>query len=130
MNVCGTLYVVVECESNLPFIESEESMKKFKCVVERTEEYIIEIDENVINEEWMKHFKKYFYDLDTLEEHAEYIAQYRARFESDFIEGYGVPLVNGENPLYSRDESSLEPAINIKIVSEGQDCCVDVEEIK
>lgn len=105
------------------------SMKKFKCVVERTDEYIIEFDENEINQTWMDEFKEYFYNFHSLEEHAEYIAQFRARFGNDFIEGYGVPLVNGKNPSYSQDESSLEKAINIQIISEDQDCYVDVKEI-
>lgn len=104
-------------------------MKKFKCVVERLDEYIIEFDENEINQEWMDDFKKYFYDFDTLEEHAEYIAQFRARFGNDFIEGYGVPLVNGKNPSYSQDKSSLKKAINIKIISEDQNCIVNVDEV-
>lgn len=55
-------------------------MKKFKVRVERVDEYEIEFDENVINKEFMEDFKKYFYNFDTLEEHAEHIAQFRARF--------------------------------------------------
>lgn len=30
-------------------------MKKFKCTVTRTDEYEIEIDENIINEEWVRY---------------------------------------------------------------------------
>lgn len=104
-------------------------MKRFKCTVERTDEYIIEIDENKINREWIEEFKKHFYDFDTLEEHAGYIAQYRARFESNFIEGYGVPLINGKKPpLLSPNE--FESGINVIIISEDYNGNVDVEEIK
>ena len=34
-------------------------MKKFKCIVTRVDEYEIEIDEEKINEEWMKNFRSY-----------------------------------------------------------------------
>ena len=79
----------------------------------------------------MEHFKEYFYDFDNLEEHAEHIAQFRARFPDDyFIEGYGVPLVNGKNPNWNNDESSLEKGINIVIVSEDKDCYVELKEIR
>ena len=108
-------------------------MKKFKCTVERTDEYIIEIDENIINEEWMEHFRKYFYNFHDLEEHAEHIAQFRARFgEHDFIEGYGIPLVNGKKPWSITDDKykDYECGINIIIKSEDEQCEVEVEEIK
>ena len=57
-------------------------MKKFKCTVTRTDEYEIEIDENIINEEWMEHFRSYMYDFDSLSEHAEHLAQFQARLGS------------------------------------------------
>lgn len=106
-------------------------MKKFKCFVTREDEYIIELDENVINEEWMKDFRDYFYSFDTLEEHAEHIAQFRARFgDHSFIEGYGVPLVNGKDPRWvMADDDSLQKAINIKVISEDQNCDIEVEEV-
>lgn len=64
-------------------------MKKYKCTVTRTDEYIIEIDENIINGEWMENFRSYMYGFDTLEEHAEHLAQFQARVgDHDFIEGY------------------------------------------
>lgn len=103
-------------------------MKRFKCTVERTDKYIIEFDEKQLNEEWINQFKESFYDFDTLEEHAEHIAQHRARFGVDFIEGYGSPLVNGKSPYYD-DKKEVERAINIKIVSENNNCDVDVVEI-
>jgi hypothetical protein len=104
-------------------------MKRFKCEVRRTDEYIIEIDESKLNEEWMEHFRKYFYDFYKLEDHAEHIAQYKARFNSDtFIEGYGTVLVNGKRPPFGV-EQSLQTGVNIKVISEDDDCYVDVVEI-
>jgi hypothetical protein len=103
-------------------------MKKFECIVTRTDKYIIEFDENIINEEWMEEFRKYSYSFYTLKEHAEHLAQHRARFETNFIEGYAVPLVNNKQPILT-DEEDLEKGINIKIISEDEECEVDVVEI-
>lgn len=105
-------------------------MKRFECTVTREDKYIIEFDENVINEEWLVDFRKSFYNFGTLKKHAEHIVHCRARYrDHDFIEGYGVPLVNGKNPLWDNDESFLEEGINIVIVSEDENCEVEVEEI-
>jgi hypothetical protein len=96
-------------------------MKKFKCTVTRTDEYEIEIDDKVLNKEWMKNFRSTFYPFDTYAEHAEQIAQMRARSDSSFIEGYGTPL--------GAEKNSIERAININVLSEDDDCDVEVEEI-
>ncbi|MDX8366797.1 hypothetical protein [Cytobacillus sp. IB215665] len=65
----------------------------------------------------------------TLEEHAEHIAQIRARFGSKFIEGYGVPLENGKAPYWA-DDKVVNRAINIKNISEDDDIETDVYEIQ
>lgn len=83
------------------------------------------------------------YSFNTLEEHAEHIAQYQARLGSDyvFIEGYGYVTRNGELPYGSEDFDSegnwlpkdqrRQPAegINIVIVNEDSDCEVETEEL-
>jgi len=104
-------------------------MKRFKTTVTRIDEYIIEIDENIIDEEWMKDFKRYFYGFDSYEEHAEHLAQYRARFEQSFIEGYGEILINSKKSWNVKDENEVQKGINIIIESEDNDCEVEVEEI-
>lgn len=103
-------------------------MKKFKCIVTRTDEYEIEFDETKINEKWMKDFRESMYPYKTLKEHAENLAQLRARFGSDFYEGYGYVKENGEKPLFLKD-SRLEEGININVISEDDDCDIDLEEI-
>jgi len=103
--------------------------KRFKCTVERTEEYIIEFDDEIINQEWLDEFAETIYKIDSLKEHAEHLAQHRARFEQNFIEGYGVPLIDGEIP-YTIDKNNIQNGINIIIVSEDEMCDVDVEEIR
>jgi len=105
-------------------------MKRFKTTVTRTDEYIIEIDENIIDEEWMKHFRRYFYDFDSFEEHAEHLAQSRARFEQSFFEGYGEVLINSKKSWNVKDENEVQKGINIIVKSEDQDCEVEVEEIE
>ena len=117
-------------------------MKKFKCTVTRTDEYEIEIDENIYNEEWMENFRSYMYDFDSLEEHAEHIAQFQARLgEHVFIEGYGYVKRDGNLPYGSEDfdkngnwlpeSERRQPAkgLNIIRISEDNDCDVEVEEI-
>lgn len=105
-------------------------MKKFKVKVERTDEYIIEFNEDIINKEFMESYKEFFSDLETLKEHAENIAQFRARFGEGFIEGYGNPMVNGRKPFGVKEED-VEKGINIKVISEDNpnDMWIEVEEL-
>ena len=103
-------------------------MKRFKTTVTRTDEYIIEIDENVIDEQWMDDFRKHFYRFDSYEEHAEHIAQIRAKQGEGFIEGYGSTMIDGKPPWWSAKD--YERGINIIVKSEGKDCEVEVEEIE
>ena len=105
-------------------------MKKFKVEVERVDEYEIEFDEEIINDEFMKDYKEFFSDIETLEEHAENIAVFRARFGERFIEGYGNPMVNGRSPFMVKEED-VERGINIKVISEGDfdNMYVEVKEI-
>jgi len=49
-------------------------MKKFKCVVTKTYEYEIEIDENVHTEEKLKNWSKYFCEVENLAEFAGELA--------------------------------------------------------
>lgn len=105
-------------------------MKKLKCVVTRTDEYEIEIDEAVINEDWMARFRESFYPYFDLEDHAKHLAQHQARFGSyHWPEGYGMVKIDGEFP-FSRDPNAYRnEAINIKVISEDNQCEVDVEEV-
>ena len=92
-------------------------MKKFRVKVERVDEYEIEFDENIINQDFIRDYKEFFSDIETLEEHAENIAIFRARFGERFIEGYGNPMVNGRNPFMVKEED-VEKGINIRVISE------------
>ena len=101
-------------------------MEKFECRVERVDKFIVEFDEEICNEEWMAAFREVFYNFHSLEEHAEHIAQFRARFGQRFIEGYGIPLENGEAPLWV-NEKDVNHAINIKVISEDENILVEVD---
>lgn len=103
-------------------------MKKFRCTVTRVDEYEIEIDDSILNEKWMADFRDIFYGFYTYKEHAVQIAQMRARFNRSFIEGYGAPLINHEKPCFI-DKEELNEAININILSEDDDCDVEVKEL-
>ena len=110
-------------------------MKKFHCNVTVEYDYIIEIDdEKFVNldddaEEGIggKAWRHYFYDFETWEDHVEHLAERKA-LGDEFIEGYGIPLINGKNPRWDKDESSLQKAINIQVISE-EDVYVDTTEI-
>jgi len=104
--------------------------RKFECTVTREDKYIIEFDDEIINQEWIEDFANDFYDFKDLKEHAEHLAQFRARFpDVSFIEGYRVPLIDGKLPLFS-DKNDVEEGINIIVISEDEECEVDVEKIE
>ena len=105
-------------------------MKKFKVRVERIDEYEIEFDENIINQEFMDGYSEFFSEIDSLEEHAENIAVFRARFGERFIEGYGNPMVNGRRPLMVKEED-VQKGININVISEDDfdNMYIEVDEI-
>ncbi|WDA37827.1 hypothetical protein [Sphingobium sp. YC-XJ3] len=69
-------------------------MAKFKVIVEQ--EVTVELDETKFDEAFMQEFRESFFSFDSLDEHAEHIAQLVARGlvelgweRADFIEGYG-----------------------------------------
>lgn len=100
-------------------------MKKFKCTVTKTDEYIIEIDENKINEEWMEDFRGYMYSsFYEYEDHAEHLAQLMFEQGEGFYEGYGRVKINGKEPSIISLNKSLqdeyEDGININITDQGE----------
>jgi len=105
-------------------------VRRFKCEVTRVDEYIVEIDETVINEAWMAEFRKSFYSFMGLADHARHLAQFQARFGSlRSPEGYGMVKRNGEF-AFTRDPNAYkEEAINIVIVSEDDQCEAEVTEV-
>lgn len=72
-------------------------MKRFKITIES--EVIVELDESQFSEEWLAHFKKYFYDVEDdcseaetpLQGHAANLAtqELQGVIQGNFLEGYG-----------------------------------------
>ena len=106
-------------------------MKKFIVEVTRTDKYTIELDENIINEEWLKGYSKFFRDVDSLEEIAEILAKRVAcNPDEDFMEGFGYVKQNGAllNRLYFKEAIEAAPGINICLEDVGNIEC-EINEI-
>lgn len=107
-------------------------MKKFKVEVTTTNTYEIEIDENVLNEEWMQEFRKTFYSFNSLEEHAQQIAEQRVRNAQrtdTFLEGYGKVRIKD----YGFDSKSWDnpvEGITVTVIDEGEITETEVEVIQ
>lgn len=119
-------------------------IRTFTVEVTRVDEYKVEIDDSIINEEWMAYFENYFWKLDNdLKKVAAAITNFQARFgDGDgFIEGFGYVKRDGKLPFSSADldengewlpeEEQREPnqGLNIIIVNEDNDIEIDVTEI-
>lgn len=119
-------------------------MKRYRIEVVRTDEYIIEIDENVINDQWKKEFEESFWKVRNLQELAEHLAEIQATEGSytGLIEGFGHITRNGVLPFSNEDydekgallppekQRKPEPGFNIIILSEGGDAETYTELLK
>jgi hypothetical protein len=104
-------------------------MKEFEVEVTVRSKFKIQIDENVYNEKSMEEWRKFFFDFHDLEEHAAHIAQHKARHNDRFIEGYGIPLVNGKVPPFGQPDELINKDINV-IVEYEDEVDTDVIEIE
>lgn len=105
-------------------------MKKFKCEVTKTYEYEIEFDENVWTEEELEEWSRHFSSVDDLQELAELLAEYMTKYDKgEFIEGFGIPMINGEEPyVFGNPKPEIEKSVNVNIVND-EDCYIYSEEI-
>lgn len=106
-------------------------MRRFECEVVTTNTYIVEIDENVINEDWMENFSEYFFDCETFEGHAENLSIQRSRTVSrsdTFLEGYGKVRIKSGG-FDSKEWEKVAEGITIKVVDEDEDIVATVKEI-
>lgn len=107
-------------------------MKKFKCTVEKTYTYEIEFDETIWNEQALKDWSSVFTDVDDLSELAIILAKYKTTYEAgEFIEGFGIPMINGKEPFVwnALEKEGVNHNININIIEDGE-MYVDCEEVK
>ena len=68
----------------------------------------VEIDDEVINDEFINGFKEYMYEFDSLRDHAEHLAQLEARGLiglDGFVEGYGT--LKGSNIKVNVTETDI-----------------------
>lgn len=104
-------------------------MKKFKCTVTKTYDYEIEIDEKVWTEENIKGWASVFEDADTLEDIVAILAERKTRYDfGEYIEGFGVPMINGRKPSVSM--AGVEVSEDINIILEDEDCEVEIDEFE
>ncbi|MFN8347456.1 MAG: hypothetical protein U0X91_20805 [Spirosomataceae bacterium] len=106
-------------------------MKKFKVQVTIIQEYTVEIDEAIYNDEWQGEFEKNFWNLgnDRNSGIAEALVHGKAISRDSFIEGFGVVTIDGKLPFEYRDETAAE-GLNIIVDSENEDIEYDINEIK
>lgn len=116
-------------------------MKKYKVNAIRTDEYEIEIDENIWTEEALEAWNSVFGGCDNLEELAKHLSFSLLRFGYErFLEGFGyVYTVNkkGEKlSQYERDNdgnwiivSDFANGIKVKIIREDDDYDFEIDEL-
>lgn len=107
-------------------------MKKFQCVVTRIDEYVVEIDETIINQEFIDNFSRYFWKLDGLEDIASQMARHQLLHGDSviYMEGLGNVKRDGKLPWHSQDKEGFTPGLNINIICEGDDIEADITLIK
>lgn len=104
-------------------------MKKFKVEIEQIREYIVEIDENIIDSKFIEGFESVMHELDEYEDFGD---KYKAiAYEIsreriyDKYESFGYPLINGKFEGYVREDYQ-QKGINIIPVDEDyEDVTVD-----
>jgi hypothetical protein len=112
-------------------------MKKFKATVTRTDEYHIEIDENVWDKEQLKEWGSAFSNVDSVQDLSEYLVLsiIREGHES-FIEGFGyVKTFRKDGSQHKKfgigfkeiSEDDYTKGIKVTILSEDDDYEVEFD---
>lgn len=100
------------------------ALRTFEVNITREYEYKITLDDERLDAEFMKNFNENMWKVNSLEEHAKFLAEYNSRYaDDDFIEGYGEVKIIGVSATTKENEG-----ITINLLSE--DWSVYVEEIK
>lgn len=103
-------------------------MRTFKCTVTRETTMDIMIDDSVWNNEEILEWSKHFQDADDLEELVERLAAMKVNYDDgEFMEGFGIPLIDGKKPYSYLKDDQIEESISIRNQEEYID--VDVEEV-
>lgn len=97
--------------------------KKFKATITIEKEVEIEINTDIINEEFMKHFSSYMWHVDELEEIAHHVAWNVATRDGYFIEGIG------EYPKsWEREKNLTTQGVHIQYNDLNDDVDIELEE--
>lgn len=103
-------------------------MKKYRCTVTRETAMEIEIDESIWTPEAIRAWSESFYDADDLSTVVEHVARLKSKYEDgEFIEGFGIPMIDGIKPYPYIEDNRMAKDINI--CNQSVDTSVDVEEI-
>lgn len=107
--------------------------KIFKATVTRTYDFGIEFDTDVWNDQKIAEWQKSFYEADTLEEVAEIFAKlFATQGEGKFLEGFGIPMIDGDIPLQLKLIVGGGKQVNrtINVIGLDADMEVDIEELQ
>ena len=104
-------------------------MKKFKVEMTRIDNVQVELNEEFFNTEWFEDWNKYFYDHYTLEEVVEHIIWNVVHRSSYEVEGIGIPLRDGERPLWLADDTVVNENVNVIFNQYDTDVEYDLEEV-
>lgn len=103
-------------------------MKKFRCTVTKETTMEIEIDDSIWTEQEIAEWQRHFYNAKNIKDVVQHIANLKVEYEDgEFIEGFGVPLINGKNPYNYLKDNDINKSINI--CNQSSDIDVDVDEI-
>ena len=103
-------------------------MKKFRCIVTKETTMEVEIDDSIWTDEYIAEWQKHFCDAENLEDIVGHIAKMKTEYEDgDFIEGFGIPLINGKKPYDYLKDDDITTSINI--CNQSSDIDMDVDEI-
>lgn len=106
-------------------------MKKFNCEVTKTYIYEIEMDDSVWTEEEIQTWGDYFQPVNDLQDIVEILAEMKTKYDAgEFIEGFGIPLINGKIPFIFGDPEGKQVNKDININTLFEDCDVDCTQEK
>lgn len=96
------------------------AIRRFSCTVRRESECLVEIDDQVINAEWLAEFEKSFYVMELgVESVARDLASYMMHSpDAPFFEGFGYVPRNSKLSIYAPEGAQLAPGLNIITVGD------------
>ena len=72
-------------------------MGRFKVAIHRTDEYVIDIDENIWDEKALDNYSKYFSEVYNLEDVAELVARDQMTLDMTTKNGVNIEIVSEHN---------------------------------